>query len=152
MIPSPLALPAAAADAAIGTYLGETVDPTQPMPMGLPNVPASSGRQPHRTSSILIREGQVAQRIEAVSGEMTAAQKAMGYPKGQLASHTEPKTLARTNLQPGDILVIKGTKAPCPSCRGYMNRAAAEFKATVHYVWGNEYWSTAGGKGLPGQR
>lgn len=152
VIPGPQTLPCAIGDAAIGTALGETIDPTNPMPLGLPGLPAPGGRQPHRTSSILIRDGGVIQRIEAVSGEMTAAQKAMGYPKGQLASHTEPKTLARTNLQAGDILAIKGTKPPCPSCRGYMNRAAAEFNATVHYLWGNEYWSTAGGKGLPGQR
>ena len=118
--------------------------------VGLPG--SSAAGAPHRTSSILIRGGEVVQRINEVSGQMTAEQRAMGYPKGQLASHTEPKTLARTSLQAGDVLVMKGTRPPCPSCRGYMNRAASEFGATVHYVWGNEYWSTAGGKGLPGQR
>ena len=147
--------PATVGDVIIGSVLGESIDPTVPIILRRPTSSCdkqAASTSPHKTDSILIRDGKVVQRVEATSGGMTPEQKAMGFPKGMLDSHTEPKTLRAMNLEPGDTLVIKGTNSPCPSCRGAMNSAAREFKASIYYVWGEQYWTAGQGMGQAGQR
>jgi RHS repeat-associated protein len=58
------------------------------------------------------------------------------WPKWKgLSSHTEARAAARLPLQPGEKMVILGQDPPCPSCKGYMNRAAGVYKADIQYQW-----------------
>jgi hypothetical protein len=66
---------------------------------------------------------------------MTPAEQALGFPKNTLASHTEARAVTHTPLQPGQSMTITGQRPPCPSCKGYMNRAAEESGATIRYRW-----------------
>lgn len=79
--------------------------------------------------------GAIVSRARIASGNMTAAEKAMGFPKGQLASHTEARAVANTPLQSGQLMTITGQRAPCPSCKGAMNRTANQTGATIKYQW-----------------
>lgn len=78
----------------------------------------------HHNANVLVQDesGQVIAHERVVSGNMTPEQKAMGFPKGQLASHAEAKTVTTTVLKPGETMTIAGQDPPCPSCKGYMNR------------------------------
>lgn len=46
------------------------------------------------------------------------------------------------SLQKGDTMTIEGQREPCPSCRGYMNRAAASSGAEIIYRWDGHEWIT----------
>ena len=51
------------------------------------------------------------------------------------AMHTEARASTRLPLQKGEIFVILGNAPPCSSCRGFMNRAAAQSGARIIYEW-----------------
>jgi RHS repeat-associated protein len=91
----------------------------------------------HHNANIMIRgeSGSVLSHERIVSGNMTAAEKALGFPRAQLASHTEARAVSGNSLKPGQTMTITGQRAPCPSCKGAMNRAAAESGATIRYQW-----------------
>jgi hypothetical protein len=75
---------------------------------------------------------------------MTAEESALGFPRSTLATHTEARAV-RVPMQRGDVMIIQGQYAPCPSCKGAMNRAARETGATIHYLWENQVWTAGGG-------
>lgn len=82
-------------------------------------------------------EGNVVSHERFVSGNMTAEEKAMGYPKGQNASHTEAR-FARyrgENINEGDVITMTGQLPPCNSCKGYLNRLSAEKNVDITYRW-----------------
>ncbi|MCR9161952.1 MAG: RHS repeat-associated core domain-containing protein [Nannocystaceae bacterium] len=113
---------------------------------GLPGSRAfSSGKGPHSASVTVYRDGNVAAAEEIVSGSMTAAEKALGFPRSSLATHTESRAVRRIPLQKGDTMIIEGSYPPCPSCKGAMNKAARESGATIHYLWENLSWVAGGG-------
>ncbi|MCP3869275.1 MAG: hypothetical protein GY703_14465 [Gammaproteobacteria bacterium] len=93
-------------------------------------------------------DGNIVSHERIVSGNMTPAEKALGFPKNTLASHTEARAVTNTALKPGQSMTITGQKPPCPSCKGYMNRAANETGASIRYQWrengATQRW-TAGG-------
>lgn len=92
--------------------------------------------------------GNVVSHERVVSGNMTTTEKALGFPKNTLASHTEARAVTNTPLKAGDTMTITGQRPPCPSCKGYMNRANAETGANIRYQWrenGQTQRWTAGG-------
>jgi len=70
-----------------------------------------------------------------VSGSMTPSEKALGFLKGSLTSHTEAKAVSSNSLSKGQQMTIAGQNPPCPSCKGQMNRAAQESGSTIKYQW-----------------
>jgi RHS repeat-associated protein len=63
----------------------------------------------------------------------------------QNASHTEPKAVASNDVEnapKGSTLVITGSRAPCNSCKGVMNRTLATSAnlIAIVYKWGGETW------------
>jgi len=87
-------------------------------------------------SNVMVRDANgniLSHRV--VSGNMTATEKALGFPKNTLASHTEARAVISTNLKKGDSMVITGQVPPCNSCKGYMNRAVKDTEANIRYQW-----------------
>lgn len=104
----------------------------------------------HHNANVMVKDenGVVVSHERIVSGNMTPAEKALGFPKNTLASHTEARAVTSTPLKAGDTMTITGQRPPCPSCKGYMNRANAETGATIRYQWrenGQTRRWTAGG-------
>ncbi len=104
----------------------------------------------HHNANVMVRgaDGQIISHERLVSGNMTPAEKALGFPRNTLASHTEARAVTHTPLGRGDTMTITGERPPCPSCKGYMNRAAQETGATVRYQWREggqtRRWTTGG--------
>jgi len=104
----------------------------------------------HHNANVLLvdAQGNVVGHTRIVSGSMTPAEQALGFPKNTLASHTESRAIRQIPLVRGQTMTITGQRQPCPSCKGAMNRAAAESGATIRYRWWengqSQYW-TAGG-------
>lgn len=71
---------------------------------------------------------------------MTAEQKALGFPRSTLATHTERKAVS-LSLRSGDTMLIQGTNPPCSSCKGAMNLVAKITGAEIHYTWNGNIWS-----------
>jgi hypothetical protein len=73
------------------------------------------------------------------SGGMTPEQKKLGFPKAQNATHTEAKAVTNPKnielLKKGKNMTITGQKGPCPSCKGYMNKAAKKTGSKIEYQW-----------------
>jgi len=95
----------------------------------------SSGKPPHTADVTVNRGGKTVVSETVESGNMTAEEKALGFPQGQNASHTEARAVRNIPLQAGDTMNINGEYAPCPSCRGAMNQAAGASGARIIYSW-----------------
>jgi RHS repeat-associated protein len=91
----------------------------------------------HHNANVAVydADGRLTSHARLVSGNMTPAERSLGFPRGSLASHTEARAVLQTRLQEGQTMVITGQRPPCPTCRGYMNRAAQESGATIRYRW-----------------
>lgn len=91
----------------------------------------------HHNANVTIRDANGTIRVHdrVVSGNMTPAEKALGFPKGMMASHTEARAVKSNGLSAGETMTITGQLAPCTNCRGSMNRAATESGATIKYQW-----------------
>jgi hypothetical protein len=100
----------------------------------------SSGRGPHTAEVTVTRNGQQVVKQTVESGNMTAAEKALGFPRSSLATHTEARAVTKIPLQAGDEMVIKGQYSPCPSCKGAMNTAASQSGARIIYTWPDGTW------------
>jgi hypothetical protein len=66
---------------------------------------------------------------------MTPEERALGFPRNMLATHTEARAVRQTELRPGDVLEIRGQYDPCGSCQRAMQAAAAASGATIRYWW-----------------
>ncbi len=80
-------------------------------------------------------DGNITTHTRIVSGNMTPAEKALGFPKNTLASHTEARAVTQFRLFDGKSMTITGHKPPCPSCKGYMNREAKATGSKIRYQW-----------------
>jgi RHS repeat-associated protein len=91
----------------------------------------------HHNANVMVRDvdGKVISHERVVSGNMTVEEKALGFPKNTLASHTEARAVTQTPLKEGQTMTITGQRPPCPSCKGYMNRAMKETGADIRYQW-----------------
>ena len=94
----------------------------------------SSGRQPHTSQVIHTRNGQVISDRTLQSGNMTPQEKALGFPRSSLATHTENRAMRDPDLRSGDQVTIRGQYPPCTSCKGAMNDAAGR-GVQVEYHW-----------------
>lgn len=79
-------------------------------------------------------DGNIVSHHREVSGNMTAAEKELGFPQNTLASHTEARAV-QTSVRPGESMTITGQRAPCPSCKGKMNSAAERTGTKIKYQW-----------------
>lgn len=109
-------------------------------PRGPASVPRSGPRgvdPDHHNANVMVRnaDGRVVSHQRVVSGNMTPDEKALGFPRNTLASHTEARAVRDTPLSSGQSMTITGQRPPCPSCRGAMNRAAREGGANIQYQW-----------------
>jgi RHS repeat-associated protein len=91
----------------------------------------------HHNANVLVRDaqGNIISHERIVSGNMTPEEKALGYPLSSLASHTEARAVRQNPLEMDQKMTITGQLPPCPSCKGYMSRAAAESGAAIEYQW-----------------
>jgi len=95
----------------------------------------------HHNANVRITDadGKTVRANREVSGNMTEEEKALGYPKNTLATHTEARAVGNQDnidlLNKGNNMTITGQKAPCPSCKGKMNKAAKKTGATIQYQW-----------------
>ena len=83
------------------------------------------------------------------SGGMTPEEKALGFPRSTLATHTENRAMRdlTPDLKPGDTVRIKGEYPACPSCKGAMNRAHEKTGARIIYeAPGTEPWEAGKSK------
>jgi hypothetical protein len=90
----------------------------------------------HHNANVTIRDsdGAIVSHHREVSGNMTEAERALGFPQNTLATHTEARAL-KTALKPGQSMTITGQNPPCPTCKGRMNKAARESGGTITYQW-----------------
>jgi hypothetical protein len=95
----------------------------------------SDYRPPHHATAVLRRGGMEVRREQLVSGGMTAAERALGFPKNILATHTEARAVTRLELHSGDFLEIRGQYDPCGSCVRAMQGSATRSGATIRYWW-----------------
>jgi hypothetical protein len=95
----------------------------------------SDYRPPHHATAVLRRGGMEVTRERLVSGGMTAAERALGFPKNILATHTEARAVTRIELRSGDFLEIRGQYDPCGSCIRAMQNAATRSGSTIRYWW-----------------
>ncbi|HKR25623.1 MAG TPA: LysM peptidoglycan-binding domain-containing protein, partial [Allosphingosinicella sp.] len=101
-------------------------------------------------ANVLVRdaEGRLIHNERFVSGNMTAAERALGYPRGTNLSHTEARATRQLPLEPGQTMIITGQRPPCNACKGAMNTAAGRSGATIRYQWRQDgrtrTWTTTG--------
>lgn len=67
---------------------------------------------------------------------MTPEEKALGFPRSTLATHTENRAMRdlMPDLKSGDTVRIKGEYPACPSCKGAMNRLHEKTGTRIIYV------------------
>ena len=83
------------------------------------------------------------------SGGMTPEEKALGFLRSTLATHTENRAMRdlTPDLKPGDTVRIKGKYPACPSCKGAMNRAHEKTGTRIIYeAPGTEPWEAGKSK------
>ncbi|TPQ30102.1 type IV secretion protein Rhs, partial [Burkholderia ubonensis] len=116
-------------------------------PLGLAGKPFGTGKGQH-TASVEVRDatGNLRSCTTMQSGNMTPEEAALGFPRSTLATHTENRAMRQLEINPGDVVTIKGHYPPCKSCKGAMNRKAAEVGCTVNYLWPEGEWSAKGGQ------
>ncbi|WP_292388404.1 hypothetical protein [Methanosarcina sp. UBA5] len=95
-------------------------------------------RPPHSATAVLRRGGRVVRYEKLESGhvaDLPAEERALGFPRNRLATHTERWAIRRIDLHPGDSLEIRGQYDPCDSCIKAMSEAATRTRATIKYWW-----------------
>jgi len=114
-------------------------------PLGLAGKPFGTGKGQH-TATVEVRDstGKLKTCTTLQSGNMTPEEAALGFPRSTLATHTENRAMRQVPMASGDRVTIKGQYPPCKSCKGAMNRKAAEVGCKVDYVWPEGEWSTGG--------
>ena len=91
----------------------------------------------HATVNIFDNSGNLIHTERFKSGNMTATEKALGFPQSTLATHTEARAVKKLPLQSGQRMEIIGQYPPCNSCKGKM-KGASSIGATVDYKWADE--------------
>jgi hypothetical protein len=100
------------------------------VPLGSPRLPGHH----NAVVSIVGKDGSIREVRQLTSAGQTWFESLWPRWKG-LSSHTEARAATRLPLKPGEKMVILGEKPPCPSCKGYMNRAAQVYEADIQYQW-----------------
>lgn len=96
----------------------------------------SDYRPPHEATAVARdSKGKIMWSRKLSSGNMTPAEKALGYPQSALATHTEARAVTQAPLVRGGTLAISGQYDPCSSCQRAMAAAATKSGATIIYWW-----------------
>nr|WP_236646756.1 RHS repeat-associated core domain-containing protein [Micromonospora acroterricola] len=74
------------------------------------------------------------------SGNMTAADRAKGFPLNSLATHTERRAMVLPYVAEGGFVVIEGQYRACSHCKGAMRETAENRNVTIAYRWQNRVW------------
>lgn len=108
-----------------------------PAVTAVPGDPRWEGHQlPHEATAVSRdAHGNVVWRGEAASGNMTDAERAMPFPQGMNASHTEVRLVNAGELPRGGTFRITGQYDPCVSCQNAMRAAAESSGCTIEYWW-----------------
>ncbi len=94
-----------------------------------------SGKGQHTaTVRVFDTDGTMVHESVRKSGDMTPEEKALGFPKSSLATHTEARAVKHTPLTAGQRMEIIGQYPPCNSCKGKMRKASAGGKI-IEYKW-----------------
>jgi hypothetical protein len=103
----------------------------------VPDDPRWPGHQlPHEATAVSRdARGNVVWRGAATSGNMTEAERAMPFPQGMNASHTEGRLLVAGQLPRGGTLRITGQYDPCAACQTAMRATAERTGCTIEYWW-----------------
>jgi len=80
-----------------------------------------------------------------VSGNLTADETALGFPRSSLATHIEARAMTSQDLGEGDSVLNEGTLPPHPACKGAMNRVATNTGADITYQWPGGIWMARAG-------
>jgi RHS repeat-associated protein len=95
-----------------------------------------SGKGTHYANvTVMDASGNVVVTQPFESGNMTLEEKALGFPRSSLATHTEARAVRQLPLESGHVMTIEGQYPPCKSCQGKMRAAAEKTGATIHYTW-----------------
>ncbi|HEV8280698.1 MAG TPA: LamG-like jellyroll fold domain-containing protein [Candidatus Limnocylindrales bacterium] len=112
---------------------------------GLPSRTFGSGLGPHEATVTVTGEGGVVSGPTVFrSGGMTPEEAALGFPQSSLATHTERRAIAGTDLQRGQTMTIAGSYPPCPSCKGAMNAVVRSSGGEIVYTWDGYTWRAGG--------
>ena len=103
-------------------------------PLGLNGF--GSGKGTHRANvRVCDKDGNLKFEGPFQSGNMTPEERALGFPKSTLATHTEYRAVNQVPLSQGDVMIIEGQYPPCNSCKGQMNKVANAAGALIEYFW-----------------
>jgi hypothetical protein len=123
----------------------------------LAEVADSNFRPPHEATVMIFRRGVKIDERNLNSWNMTAEEKALGFPASTDAAHTEaravrPDPLRGDFLRRGDVMLIAGQYDPCRACRTAMQEAATRTGATIQYIWmgGQQSFRPAAAGGVAG--
>jgi RHS repeat-associated protein len=117
------------------------------------------GLDTHYAEVTVVRDGQVILTQNLNSANMTAEEKALGFPQSMKAAHTEARACRQIELLPDDTMIIHGQRPPCQDCKGAMNKAKRESNgARIIYTydagqgpdgrkWDAGSWEANGGRG-----
>lgn len=91
---------------------------------------------PHEATAVATdATGREVWRGREISGNMTPAEKDLGYPKNSLATHTEVRLVNNAQLPRGGTLKITAQYDPCDNCQRVMREAAKRTGCTISYWW-----------------
>ena len=95
-----------------------------------------TGKGTHNaTVTVTNSDGSVVSQEKIKSGNMTPQEKALGFPRNTLETHTESRATRDTPLSKGQTMTIDGEYSPCNSCKGKMRTKAEKTGGTVTYNW-----------------
>lgn len=102
-----------------------------------PGDPRWEGHQlPHEATAVSHdAQGNEVWRGAETSGDMTAEERALPFPEGMNASHTEVRLVTAGELPRGGTFRITGQYDPCTSCQAAMRAAANRSGCTIEYWW-----------------
>lgn len=102
-----------------------------------PGDPRWEGHQlPHEATAISRdAQGNEVWRGAETSGNMTPGERALPFPAGMNASHTEVRLVNAGELPRGGTFRITGQYDPCTSCQTAMRAAADRSGCTIEYWW-----------------
>ncbi|MEI7647839.1 MAG: hypothetical protein WCJ48_06090, partial [Actinomycetes bacterium] len=101
-------------------------------------------------ANVTVRDasGNIVHHERVVSGGMTPVQKELGFPLSSNATHTEAQAVMNTSIPSGSgfNMTITGQRAPCPSCKNYMQLHYENTGTPVQYQWrengSTQLWNT----------
>lgn len=132
----PITIAMAASTPVVGAYVALSLRAAAKSAETTPRTGPKGVVADRHNANVTVRdgEGRIVSHHREVSGSMTEAEKALGFPKNTLASHTEARAV-QGPLEQGQSMTITGQRPPCPSCKGKMQQAAERTGSKIKYRW-----------------